>query len=149
MLDIYVDGDACPVKEEVIKVANRHQLTVFMVSNFGLRPLNNPRIHMITVESGADVADDWIVEHISEGDLAITADILLADRCLKKEASVIGPTGKIFSDNNIGNAVAGRSLSAHLREIGEIPGHNPSFTKQDRSRFLQALENSIQEIKRQ
>ena len=148
MLDIYVDGDACPVKEEVVRVAERHNLEVYMVSNSGLRPVRNKKIHMIKVDAGADVADDWIAERASDGDIAITADILLADRCIKNEATVLSPAGKPFTDDNIGNAVAGRNLSAHLRETGEISGHNPSFSKQDRSRFLQALENAIQSIKR-
>ncbi len=145
---IYVDGDACPVKEEVLRVAERHRLEVYMVSNSGLRPVNNPKVHMIKVDAGADVADDWIAERAGDGDIAITADILLADRCLKNKANVINPSGKPFTDDNIGSAVAGRSLSAYLRETGEMSGNNPSFTKQDRSRFLQALEQAIQAIKR-
>lgn len=148
MLEIYTDGDACPVKEEILRVAERHGLTVYIVSNSGLRPVNSPRVHMIKVDAGADAADDWIAERIGDGDIAVTADILLADRCLKKKAEVISPSGKPFTDANIGNAVASRSISAHLREIGERSSYNPSFSKQDRSRFLQALENSIQTIKR-
>ncbi len=148
MLCIYVDGDACPVKDEVIKVALRHTLEVYIVSNSGLRPVAVPHIHMIKVDAGADVADDWIAEKIEQNDIAITADILLADRCLKKSAIVIHPTGKNFTPENIGNAVAGRSISAHLREIGESGGHNASFTAKDRSQFLQSLENAIQTLKR-
>lgn len=147
MLKIYVDADACPVKAEVLRVAERHGLEVYMVSNGGLRPVNDPNVHMVQVPSGADVADDWIVEHIEEKDIVITADILLADRCVKREASVVSPSGKPFTEDNIGNAVAGRSLSAHLRELGE-QGYNPGFTKQDRSRFLQVLEEVIQTTKR-
>ena len=147
MLDIYVDGDACPVKKEVIRVAERHNLTVYIVSNSGLRPVANPNIHMILVDAGADVADDWIAERAAEGDIAVTADILLAARCLKNKTHVISPTGKPFTDDNIGNAVAGRTLSAHLREMGGT-SYNPAFSKQDRSRFLEALENTIQAIKR-
>lgn len=148
MLSIYVDGDACPVKDEVVKVALRHTLTVYIVSNSGLRPIPVPHIHIIKVDAGADVADDWIAEHVEKDDIAITADILLADRCLKKSALVIHPTGKNFTPENIGNAVAGRSISAHLRELGESGGHNASFTAKDRSQFLQSLENTIQSIKR-
>ncbi len=147
MLDIYVDGDACPVKKEVIRVAERHNLTAYIVSNSGLRPVASPNIHMILVDAGADVADDWIAERVGEGDIAVTADILLAARCLKSKASVMSPTGKPFTDDNIGNAVAGRTLSAHLRELGGA-SYNPAFSKQDRSRFLEALENTIQAIKR-
>jgi hypothetical protein len=147
MLNIYVDGDACPVKEETMRVAERHKLDVYIVSNGGLRPVTNPKVHMIVVAAGADLADDWIAEHISDGDIAVTADILLAGRCLKKNAVVIGPTGNVFNESNIGNAVAGRALSAHLRELG-TQSYNPSFTKKDRSQFLQTLENSIQTLTR-
>lgn len=147
MLNIYVDGDACPVKDEVIRVAMRHSLEVFMVSNSYLRPTTNPKIHIILVESGADVADDWIAERSTKGDIVITADILLAQRCLEKESCVINPTGKLFTKDNIGNAVAGRSVNAHLRELG-IESSNPSFSKQNRSQFLQSLENEIVQIKR-
>jgi len=148
MLDIYVDGDACPVKDEVVRVAERHGLNVYIVSNSWLRPINNPKIKMILVEAGPDVADDWIAERAKDGDIVITADILLADRCLKSDARVLAPTGKPFTQDNIGNAVAGRSLSAHLRELGEVSGNNPSFSKKDRSRFLQTLEENIQAVKR-
>lgn len=147
MLDIYVDGDACPVKEEVMRVAMRHDLEVYMVSNSYMRLANNPKVHMILVDAGADVADDWIVERTGNGDIVITADILLADRCLKNKSDVISPTGKPFTEDNIGNAVAGRLVNAHLREIG-VESSNPSFSKQDRSRFLQTMEESIQKIKR-
>jgi len=147
MLKIYVDGDSCPVKDEVLRVAERHKLDVYMVSNSYLRPINNPQVHIIKVDSGADIADDWITERANKGDIAITADILLAKRCLGNGANVISPSGKNFTNNNIGNAVAGRALSAHLRELGES-SNNPSFTKQDRSNFLQSLENAIQIIKR-
>lgn len=149
MLDIYVDGDACPVKEEVIKVSQRHALEVFMVSNSGSRPINDPKIHRVKVDAGADVADDWIAERAEHGDIAITADILLAQRCLNNGAHVINPNGKSFNGDNIGSAVAGRSLSAHLREIGATESRNACFTKKDRSRFLQTLEQTIQTIKRQ
>ncbi len=148
MLDIYVDGDACPVKEEVQRVAERHELEVYFVSNGYLRPINNRKVHIILVESGPDVADNWIAERIGEGDIAITADILLAQRCLKKKASAVGVNGKLFTEENIGNVVASRALNAHLRELGDISGGNASFSKQDRSRFLQALEEVIQHIKR-
>ena len=148
MLDIYVDADACPVKEEVMRVANRHKLEVFMVSNSYLRPINRSNVHIILVEQGADVADDWIAERAKEGDIAITADILLAQRCLQNNAEAINPNGKIFNDDNIGNAVAGRSLNAHLRETGEITSLNKAFTKKNRSDFLQSLENTIHTIKR-
>lgn len=148
MLDIYVDADACPVKAEILRVAERHDLEVYIVSNSGLRPMHNRKIHMIQVAAGADVADDWITEHVGSGDIAITADILLANRCLQRGAHVLSPAGKPFTADNIGGAVAGRSISSHLRELGEAT-FNPAFSKQDRSRFLQALENTLQTIKRQ
>lgn len=147
-LNIYVDADACPVKDEVLRVADRHKLEVYFVSNQWLRMAEGPRIHRITVKEGADAADDWIADHIEANDICITADIPLASRCLKKDALAIGSTGKPFNDTNIGTALAMRDLSAHLRETGEIAGHNPSFTAKDRSRFLQTLEESIQKIKR-
>jgi uncharacterized protein YaiI (UPF0178 family) len=148
MLDIYVDGDACPVKEEVMRVAIRHALCVYMVSNSGLFRATGPGIHRILVGQGPDAADNWIAEHITAGDIAITADILLAARCLEKDADVIGPTGKPFTKANIGNALAMREFTAFLRETGESKGYNPSFTKQDRSQFLQTLEQTIQKRKR-
>ena len=147
MLKIYVDGDACPVKDEVLRVAMRHKLEVFIVSNSYLRPINNPKVHLVLVEAGADVADDWIAERSSDGDIVITADILLAQRCIENKSYVTSPSGRSFNQENIGNAVAGRSVNAHLREIG-IESSNPPFSKQDRSRFLQNLEELIQKVKR-
>ena len=148
MLEIYVDGDACPVKDEVLKVALRHNMKVHMVSNSYLRISAHPLVNPVVVAQGPDAADDWIVEHICEGDIAITADILLADRCLKNLARVIAPTGKLFDEGSIGMAVAMRDLNAHLRDSGEIRGGAPAFGKQDRSRFLGALEHEIQALKR-
>lgn len=148
MLDIFVDADACPVKQEVERVADRHGLTVYIVSNGGIRPSAHPRFHHVTVTEGADAADDWIAEHIAMFDIAVTADVPLASRCLKKNASVIGPSGKLFTSETIGLALGMRDLHRHLREVtGEQTIHS-GFTKQDRSRFLGALENEIQAIKR-
>ena len=147
-VSLYVDADACPVKDEILKVSYRHNLPVFIVSNQWLRLEVGPLVQKIVVPDGPDVADDWIADHITENDIAITADILLAKRCLDKEAQVIGPTGKAFSPENIGMAVAMRDLKAHLRETGESKGYNPSFSKEDKSRFLQALEKSIQTLKK-
>ena len=148
MLDIYVDADACPVKAEVERVADRHRLIVYIVSNGGLRPSANPRIQNVTVAEGADAADNWIADRIDAFDIAVTADVPLASRCLKKNASVIGPSGKLFTESTIGMALGMRELHRHLREAtGEQTFHS-SFTKQDRSRFLGALENEIQSIKR-
>ena len=148
MLQIFVDADACPVKDEVERVADRHELIVHIVSNGGIRPNPNPRIRNVTVAGGADAADDWIAEHIDAGDVAITADIPLASRCLKKQASVLGPTGKPFSEQSIGMALGMRDLNRHLREATGKQTYNAGFTKRDRSQFLNALENEIQAIKR-
>ena len=148
MLEIFVDADACPVKQEVERVANRHELIVYMVSNGGIRPSAHPRFRHVTVADGADAADDWIAERIAMFDIAVTADVPLAARCLKKNASVIGPSGKLFTSETIGMALGMRELNRHLREAtGEQTIHS-GFTKQDRSRFLGALENEIQAIKR-
>jgi uncharacterized protein YaiI (UPF0178 family) len=139
-VEIYVDADACPVKEEVLRVAERHDIAVYMVANSWMRLEQSPLIKQIIVEEGADVADDWIVEHIASGDIVITGDIPLASRALEKMAYVLGNNGKPFTEANIGNALAMRELKAQLRESGEIKGYNPSYRKTDRSRFLQALE---------
>ena len=148
MLIIYIDADACPVKEEVFRVAKRHNLQVYLVSNSRLNIIVDQNIHKIQVNSEPDAADNWINEHIETGDIVVTVDILLADRCLKKDARAISPTGKVFNDNNIGTAKAMRELRAYLREAGVAPSYNATFSKQKRSLFLQALEEMIQSIKR-
>ena len=145
---IYVDADACPVKEEALKVADRHGLEIFYVSNSWMRLPEGVRVKRVVVEEGADAADDWIAERIGKGDIAVTADIPLASRCLKAGAQALGPTGKPFTDASIGMALAMRDLSQHLRETGESRGFNASFTRQDRSRFLEALELAVQRAKR-
>lgn len=147
-MQIYVDADACPVKAEVVRVATRHDLAVHMVSNSWMRIDASPLVKLVVVEEGPDAADDWIAERIGASDIAITADILLAARCLKAGAQCIGPTGKAFSDANIGMAVAMRDMQRHLRETGESRGFNPAFAPRDRSLFLQALENAVQAGKR-
>ena len=148
MLEIYVDADACPVKAEILRVAERHQLTIHMVSNQWMRIGDYPRINRVVVPNEPDAADDWIADHIGAGDIAVTADILLAGRCLNTGADVLGPTGRLFDEGNIGMAIATRDLMAQLRETGDIKDNAPAFTKQDRSRFLDALENIIQAIRR-
>lgn len=140
---IYVDADACPVKDEALRVAERHGLPLHFVSNSWMRLPDGPLVKRIIVADGPDAADDWIVEHIGAPDIAVTADIPLAARCLKKGAQVIGPTGKPFTEASIGMALAMRELSAHLRETGESKGYNASFARQDRSRFLEALELAV------
>lgn len=148
MPEIYVDADACPVKDEVLRVAARHGLTVHMVSNAWMRLADSPLINRVVVAEGPDAADDWIAEHIAAGDIAITADIPLAARCIERGARVLGPTGKPFTEDGIGMAVAMRDLMAHLRDTGEITGGGPSFTRQDRSRFLSALEEAVRAVLR-
>lgn len=143
MVSIFVDGDACPVKAEVERVAVRHKLGVTIVSNGGLRPSANPLLRHVVVGEGPDVADDWIVEHICEGDVAVTADIALASRCLTKGAKVLSPMGKPFTEASIGMALGMRELHRHLREVTGGQTHHAGFTRQDRSRFLGALENMI------
>ena len=148
MLDIFVDADACPVKAEVERVANRHGLKMYMVSNGGIRPSANPRIRHVFVAEGADAADDWIAQRIEAFDIAITSDIPLAARCLKKNASVIGPSGRLFTEESIGMALGMRDLHRHVREVTGQQTFHPSRTREDRSRFLGALENEIQAIRR-
>ena len=148
MLEIYVDGDACPVKTEVERVAGRHGLTVHIVSNGGLRPSRNPLVRHVTVAEAADAADDWIVEHAGEGDIVITADIPLASRALTKGARVLGPSGKPFTEGGIGMAMGMRDLQRHLREATGRQTYNAEFMAKDRSRFLGALENEIQSVRR-
>lgn len=148
MLVIYVDADACPVKEEIFRVAMRHNLQVYLVSNSRLGMAVNKNVHKIQVGSDLDAADNWIEEHIEAGDIVVTTDILLAERCLKKGVSVLSSTGKVFNYDNIGSAKAMRDLRTHLRETGVASSYNAAFTKQDRSRFLQILEEMIQVIKR-
>jgi uncharacterized protein YaiI (UPF0178 family) len=145
---LYIDADACPVKDEAVRVAERHGLTVHFVSNAWMRLPQGPLISRVVVSGDPDAADDWIAERAGTGDIVVTADIPLAARCLQAGARVIGPTGKPFTDAGIGIALAMRDLSRHLRETGESKGYNASFTRQDRSRFLQALENAVQAIKR-
>ncbi len=148
MLIIYVDADACPVKKEIFNIAKRHNLQVYVVSNSSLSIVLDENVHKIQVSSDFDAVDNWIVEHILMHDIVITTDILLADRCLKKGACAISPTGKIFNDSNIGAAKAMRELRAYLRETGMEQSYNSTFSKQKRSSFLQTFEEIIQSIKR-
>lgn len=137
---IYVDADACPVKAEAEKVADRLGLVVTFVSNGGLRPSRDPMVRHVVVSKGADAADDWIVENAHANDIVVTADIPLAARAVALGAHVLGPTGKPFTPETIGMAVAMRDLKQHLRETGEIKGYNAGFSAQDRSRFLATLD---------
>ncbi len=148
MLNIFVDADACPVKNEVYRVASRYKLNVTLVTNSWMRVPQEKRIILKVVGDGFDEADDWIVAHIKSQDIVITSDILLASRCLKDDAFVIGSTGKSFTDDNIAGAVATRNLMEELRESGEITGGPSPLKKSDRSNFLQELDKVIQSIRR-
>ena len=148
MLHIYVDADACPVKQEVYRVARRYGLGVTLVANSWMRIPNERGLALEVVEDGFDAADDWIVEHVGAADVVVTADVPLASRCLKAGARVVGPTGRPFTDDNIGQAVATRDLLAGIRGAGEMTGGPPPISKRDRSRFLQQLDEVIQSIRR-
>ena len=149
MLHIYIDADACPVKQEVYRVADRYHLDVTLVANSRMRVPVDRRITLEVVGDEPDAADDWIVEHVQPDDIVITADIPLASRCLTNGARVIGTTGKPFTESNIGQAVATRDLLTGLRDAGEITGGPPPLRKRDRSRFLQQLDEVIQSIRRE
>jgi len=148
MLDVYVDGDACPVKDEVYRVAARHDLKVYVVSDGSLRATAPGRVEFIRVSQGYNAADDWIAERAGAGDIAVTSDIPLADRCLKNGARVIAPNGRVWTEDSIGEAMAKRELMDHLRQMGAITGGPPPFAPADRSRFLARLEETIQAIRR-
>ena len=145
---IYIDADACPVKEEALKVAARHGLGITYVANSWMRLPEGERVERVIVTEGPDAADNWIAERAGIGDIVVTQDIPLASRVLKNGAKAIGNSGKPFTDASIGMALAMRDLSQHLRETGESRGFNAAFTRQDRSRFLEALELAVQAAKR-
>ena len=141
---IYVDADACPVKHEVVRVAERHGVRVLMVSNGGLRPNPHPLVEVVIVPEGPDIADRWIAERIAPGDLCVTADIPLAARCLEAGARALRPNGEVFTSANIGNALALRDLAADLRAADPWrQGGAKPFGKADRSRFLDVLEREL------
>ena len=148
VLRILIDADACPVKDEVYKVAWRHDVPVRVVSNSFIRVPAHPLIERILVGSGFDAADDWIADNASPASIVITADILLADRCVKLGATVLSPGGRRFDANSIGAAVATRAIMADLRAGGEQIGGPPPFSKGDRSRFLSALDEGVVRLKR-
>ena len=145
---IYVDADACPVKAEVYRVAERYGLHVFVVANSPIAVPRIPSIERVVVASGPDAADDWIAERIGAADVCVTADIPLAARCLAAGAQAVSPTGHRWTDANIGNALAGRAVSQHLREIGAASGGPAAMTKADRSRFLSELDAACQAARR-
>ena len=137
---IFVDADACPVKPEAIKVAERLSLVIVFVSNGGVRPSRDPMVRTVVVPAGADAADDWIVENAQANDIVLTADIPLASRAIDKGCHVLGFTGKPFTAASIGMALAMRNLNQHLRETGDSKGYNAGFRPADRSAFLSALD---------
>lgn len=145
---IYVDADACPVKDEVYKVARRLLLDVHVVANSFIRTPAEPRIRFVLVAAGADAADDWIAERAGRGDVVVTNDIPLAARVLEKGAEAISPTAKVFTSDMIGSALATRGLMEHLRSFGEITSGPKPFSQKDRSAFLSALDAAISRAKR-
>lgn len=147
MSEILVDADACPVKEEVYRVARRYGLKVVLVANSQMPVPGEDWLEMVVVNSQVDAADDWIADHAVRNDIVISGDIPLASRCLKKGARVLGPNGRVFTENSIGDALATRDLMYHLRDIGIMSGGPPPFNKKDRSRFLQSLDGIIQAIR--
>lgn len=149
MLHVFVDADACPVKQEVYRVAGRYGLEVTLVANSWMRVPRERWITLRVVQEGLDAADDWIVGQVQAADIVVTADILLASRCLKKGARVLAPSGKQFVDDNIGQTVATRDLMAELRSMGEMTGGPPPLTQRDRSQFLQKFDETIQSIRRE
>ncbi len=148
MLDFYIDADACPVRDEAFRVAERYALNVIVVTCGNVRVPIHPRIRLVLVEAGSDAADDWIAETIAAGDICVTADVPLAARCLDKGVAALGPTGRRFTAQNIGSALAGRALSAHLRELGEAGGGPKPLAQKDRSRFLGELDALVNIIRR-
>ena len=148
MTAIYVDADACPVKTEIYRVAERYQLKVFVVSNSYLNVPRDPRHELVVVSDSFDAADNWIAEQVGPNDIVVTADIPLADRSIKAGASVIGNTGVPFTPASIGMAMANRELLSNLRAMGEITGGPKPMSPRDRSRFLSTLDETIQKISR-
>jgi len=147
VLDIFVDADGCPVKQEVYGVAMRYGLKVTVVANSWMRTPQDGRLELVVVEGKFDAADDWIVEHVRENDIVVSGDIPLAARCLDKGALVLGPAGRVFTKDSIGEALATREILSHLRELGTITGGPAPFDKRARSRFLQGLDQMIQAVR--
>jgi uncharacterized protein YaiI (UPF0178 family) len=144
MVEIYVDADGCPVKQEIYRVATRHRLKVTLVANSRMRVPDNDSVELVLVDDQLDAADNWIVAHVKENDIVISGDIPLASRCLKKGTHVQSTRGNDITEENIGAALANRELLSHLREIGTITGGPGPFEKRDRSRFLHCLDEIIQ-----
>ena len=147
-MSIYVDADACPVKDEVYRVARRYAARVYVVANASLYVPREDLIELVVVPGGFDAADDWIAERVGPSDVAITSDIPLAARCLKADARVISPKGYVFTEDSMGEAMATRSLLEMLRQSGDFGGGPAPFNKADRSRFLSKLDDSLQALRR-
>ncbi len=145
-MHVFVDADACPVKDEIYRVAQRYGLKVTLVANSWMHTPQNKFIHLEVVPDGFDAADDWIAEQAGQDDIVITADIPLAGRCLRKGVRVLGPSGKPFTEDNIGSALATREILSELRDMGEIGGGPPPFSKRDRSLFLQQIDQIINAV---
>ncbi len=148
MTVFYIDADACPVKEEVYRVAGRYGFQVFVVCNSWIRTPSDPQVQIVVVDEGPDVADDWIAARAGPGDIVITSDIPLAQRTLDAGAQALHPTGRAFTSDNIGGALASRAIGEHLRSMGEITGGPKAFAPADRSRFLQALDAAVARARR-
>ena len=145
---LFIDADACPVKEEAYRVARRYGLHTFVVANAFINTPRETLIERVVVDAGPDVADDWIAERAGPGDIVVTADLPLADRALKAGAQAIDSRGRAFTPDSIGSALAGRMIGEHLRSMGEITGGPKPFGPADRSRFLQALDQAVQKARR-
>jgi uncharacterized protein YaiI (UPF0178 family) len=148
MTTLYIDADACPVKDEVYRVSDRYGLQVFVVCNSWIRTPGGPRITLVVVDEGPDIADDWIAERAGPGDVVVTADIPLAGRALEAGAQALHPAGRPFTADNIGGALAGRAIGEHLRSMGEPTSGPQPFAAADRSRFLQALDAAVVKARR-
>jgi hypothetical protein len=140
LIQIFIDADGCPVKNEVYKVAQRYNLKVFVVSNSRMKIPQHDQIELVVVENQFDAADNWIVDHITETGIGVTADILLAARVLQKGALALDPKGRVFDEDSIGGTIANREIMSHLRQLGSITGGPAPFEKKDRSRFLERLD---------
>jgi hypothetical protein len=145
---IFIDADACPVKEEAYRVARRYGLQAYVVANAFIMVPKEPLIERVVVDAGPDVADDWIAERAGKGDIVVTSDIPLASRCLKAGAAVLSPKGVAFTEASIGMALAGREIAEHLRSFGEVTGGPKPFSPADRSKFLQALDEAVNRARR-
>ena len=145
---LYIDADACPVKDEAVRVAERHGLVIHFVSNAFMRLPEGPLINRVVVHDGPDAADDWIAERVSRGDIVVTADVPLASRCVKAGADAIAPNGRAFTEASVGMALATRNLMQDLREAGAVTGGPKPFSARDRSAFLSALDLAVVRLKR-